>query len=192
MRWHAGIREKGEAGIWVSHKGAGEDAMYTARCGCGGAKLEVEATEHEVWRSTPSRSAAAGGRRWAVGGSQWTTEMAWAKSRRRGEKGEGGVVLHLIGPWGTSCCLSLGSEGGGGWRRDMKSSDVSSCPQMRAFAKGDRPRFPRPRGDLGGGPPVHSSAPGAEGVIVFFFPPSTPSLCGLGCGAADSRGWHQR
>lgn len=133
----------------------------------------VEAAEHEVWRSTPSRSAAAaGGRRWAVrSGRRWLGRKVGEGARR----GKGGVVMHLIGPWGTSCCLCLvGSEGGGGWRRDMKSSDVSSCPQMRAFAKGDRPRFPRPRGDLGGGPwarPVHSSAPGWRGRRghCFFF-----------------------
>lgn len=134
----------------------------------------VEAAEHEVWRSTPSRSAAAGGRRWAVrSGRRWLGRKVGEGARR----GKGGVVMHLIGPWGTSCCLCLvGSEGGGGgWRRDLKSSDVSSCPQMRAFAKGDRPRFPRPRGDLGWGalgpasPQFGTRVEGQKGSLFFFY-----------------------
>lgn len=145
----------------------------------------VEATEHEVWRSTPSRSAAAagGGRRRAV----------WAKSRRRGEKGEGGSYYAPRRTLGGQAAAWSFSEGGGGWRRDMKSSDVSSCPQMRAFAKGDRPRFPRPRGDPGGGAQSTVRHQGWRGRrVIVFLPPPTPSLCGLGCGAADSRGRDQR
>lgn len=146
--------------------------MYTARCGCGGAKLEVEATEHEVWRSTPLRSAAAGGRRWAVGGSQWTTEMAWAKSRRRGEKGEGGSCSApyrilgdelLLEPW-------LGM-----WWRLAPGHEVVRCFELSTDAgvrQGGSAPVPKAQGGSGRGAPspqFGTRGGGAEGVIVFFF-----------------------
>lgn len=139
----------------------------------------VEAAEHEVWRSTPSRSAAAGGRRWAVrSGRRWLGRKVGEGARR----GKGGVVMHLIGPWGTSCCLCLvGSEGGGGWLgrwwRLAPGHEVVRCFELSTDAgvrQGGSAPVPKAQGGSGRGPgpgqsTVRHQGGGAEGVIVFFY-----------------------